>query len=179
MSQSEISAVDPCRPGRWWLHAPHGEATASRIDEVAATAQQIWPGRVAILDSAATLISNLRVWENLILPTWHRDRCRLADLEQRLAEVFDLAGIAQPQREKLTRPLPATLDRGERRLVVLLRSILIEPQCVIAEDEFWRDLAGHSHDAAHKALFSGLNKVSCVVVIGPSPALAGFEVVVN
>lgn len=179
MSQSGIPAVDPCQPGRWWLNAPHGEAAACRIDEVAARAQHVWPGRVAILDSAATLISNLRVWENLILPTWHRDRCRLVDLEQRLAEVFDLAGIAEPQREKLVRHLPAALDRSERRLVALLRSVLIEPQCVIVEDEFWCDLTAHSHDAVLAALFSRLQKACCVIVIGPSPASTGFEVVVN
>ncbi len=167
-------SVNPVQAGRWWLSAPHGEVTAEWMDLLAEEAQTCWPGQVAVLDAAATLISNLRVWENLILPVWWRDNVPLAAMEESVAAAFDIAQIAQVQREKLSMRLPAMLDRGERRLVILLRSVLIEPACVIVEEDLWHDLVARPPESPHARLFADLQGTSCFIVVGPTPAPAGF-----
>lgn len=168
-------SVSPIRPGRWWVMIPPGELIENWVDALAEEAQKQWLGRVAVLDSAATLISNLRVWENLILPVWRRDNVSLAALEESVNSAFDIAQIAQTQRERLVMQLPAALDKSERRLVILLRSVLIDPACVIIESDQWRELTARSQDSPHTRLFAGLQESDCLIVLGSSPALAGFE----
>ena len=173
VSLSQLSS-DPIQTGCWWLSVPHGEVMAEWVDILAETAQKRWPGRVAVLDTAATLISNLRVWENLILPVWRRDNVPLSVLEESVAAVFDIAQIPQAQRERLSMRLPAMLDRGERRLVVLLRSVLIESACVIIEEDLWHDLTSRQQDLPAGRLFARLQEVECLIVVGSTPAPAGF-----
>lgn len=167
-------SVNPIQPGRWWLSVPRGQATASWIDALAASAHDQWPGRVAVLDSSATLISNLQVWENLILPVWHRENNPLNALEERVVMACELAGMTDAQREKFVTCLPAMLDRGGRRLAVLLRSVLIDPDCVIVEDEFWRDMTSQAADAPQVRLFHCLQEIPCFVVVGRLPKSSGF-----
>lgn len=167
-------SVNPVQPGRWWVTVPHGEAVADWVDMLAEEAQKRWLGRVAVVDAAAILISNLRVWENLILPVWQRDNVPLAALEESVNSVFDMAQVAQVQREKLVMQLPAVLDKAERRLVVLLRSVLIGPACVIFEDDQWHDLAARTQDSPPARLFARLQQSECLIVVGLSPAPDGF-----
>ncbi|MDR3412114.1 MAG: hypothetical protein P4L87_14420 [Formivibrio sp.] len=167
-------SINPLQSGCWWVTAPHGDMIAEWVDVLAEEAKAHWPGRVAVLDGAATLISNLRVWENLILPVWWRDNLPIAALEESVAAAFDLAQVAQKQREKLAVCLPAALDRADRRFVMLLRSVLIEPECVIIEEDCWHDLVARSQESPHAKLFSRLKAVTCLIVVGSMPALAGF-----
>lgn len=166
---------DPLQPGRWWIVLPHGESVPEWIDALAHGAQASWPGKVAVLDAAATLISNLRVWENIVLPRWHHENLRLSAFEEVLADVCDQAGLSAAQREKLVARLPAMLDRGERRLVVLLRAVMTAPDCVIVEEDVWRDLSGREEDSPHARLWRCLQACGCFVVCGHAPAQAGFS----
>lgn len=167
-------SVNPVQPGCWWVTVPHGDTVADWVDVLAEEAQKRWLGRVAVVDAAAILISNLRVWENLILPVWQRDNVPLAALEESVNSVFDMAQVAQVQREKLVMQLPAALDKAERRLVVLLRSVLIDPVCVIIEEDAWHDLMGRSQDSPHARLLARLQQSDCLIVVGSSPVPDGF-----
>lgn len=166
--------VNPCQAGRWWLSLPQGEKLADWTDLLAVEAQKNWPGKVAVLDDAATLISNLRVWENLILPSWRRDGGRLASMEEAVAAAFDLARMDVDQREKWVTRLPSMLDKNERRLVVLLRAVLIDPTCVIIEGECWRELNALDQESGLGCLFARLQQASCVIVLGSASAQAGY-----
>ncbi len=166
---------DPLCPGRWWLRLPHDELPADWIDLLAREARQRWPGKVAVLDAAATLISNLRVWENIVLPRWQHENLRLDEYEDQVAQICDLAGLSEARREKLAARLPAMLDKSERRLAVLMRSVLLGPDCVIVEDEFLREMHERGGDAPHVRLWSVLQNVPCLLVCGHSAAQTGFS----
>lgn len=166
---------NPCVAGRWWLSISKGDIEADWIDCLAAGAQKKWPGRVAVLDPAATLISNLRVWENLILPVWKRDGGPFTRFEDEVAAVFDLAGVDQESRAQLVVRLPAMLDKQDKRLVMLLRSVLVGAECVIVEDDLWRELGEINADSAQGRLFDRLKNAPCLIVVGASPVAAGFN----
>ena len=91
-----------------------------------------------------------------------------------MAAACELAGLADVPREKFITCLPATLDRAGKRLAVLLRSVLIDPDCVIVEDEFWRDMTEHDDDNPQSRLFRRLQDVPCFVVVGKLPKPSGF-----
>lgn len=167
-------SCNPCEPGRWWLCMPQSSVVADWLDVLAGAAQKKWPGRVATLDQAATLISNLRVWENLILPVWKREGGRYADFEDAVVALFDLAGVTQDERTALVARLPAMLDRTDRRLVMLLRSVFIAPECVIIEDDIWQDLCLREIGTPQGRLFAKLQDAPCLIVVGASPATPGF-----
>lgn len=166
---------DPLLPGRWWLSLPHSEPLPEWLDELALKSQRKWPGKVAVLDAAAVLISNLRVWENIVLPRWHHENLPLKAYEDVLSDACDLAGLSSEQSEKLVGRLPAMLDRSERRLVILLRAILMAPVCVLMEEDLWRDLVTKADESPHARLLQRLLQSSCVAVCGHSAAMAGFS----
>lgn len=166
---------DPLRPGCWWLSVPHAEPLPEWLDMLAEAAQGKWPGKVAVLDAAAVLISNLRVWENIVLPRWHHENLPLQAYEDVLSNVCDLAGLTEVQREKLVGRLPAMLDRSERRIVILLRAVLMAPVCVLMDEDLWRDLVTKAEDSPHARLLVQLQESVCFIVCGHSPAMAGFS----
>ncbi len=168
-------SVSPCAFGRWSLRIPRGDAEADWIDCLAAEAQKKWPGKVAVLDPAATLISNLRVWENLILPIWKRDGGPFTRFEDEVAAAFDLAGVDQELRAQLVVRLPAMLDKLDKRLVMLLRSVLIGAECVIVEDDLWHELGAVNADAPHGRLFARLKHAPCLIIVGTGSVVAGFN----
>lgn len=165
---------DPCQPGRWHLHTSHGEHSARWVDLIAFMAQKKWPERVVVLDATAALVSNLRVWENLILPLWWREGGSLAAFEGRVQALFDLTGMDEAQQLRLVQCMPASLDQRERRLVALIRSCLLEPRCVIMHDDWWQDLMVRHRDAIQMKLFAGLQQAECLILTGSQPCPADF-----
>ncbi len=178
VDSSAFLQVDPFLPGQWWLTASHhGRMLPEWVDLLAGCAQERYPGKVAILDAANTLISNLRTWENVVLPRWSYENRPLVAYEDLLSGACDLAGLSESAREKLLTGLPSALTKDERRLVILLRAVLMEPVCVILEEEMWRDLTVRSEESPHARLYRRLLDANSFIVCGYSPAPAGFSLV--
>ena len=165
---------DPFKLGKGWLALPKSANKKDLADTLAALAQEKWPMRVAYLDDEATLIANLRVWENLILPVWRRDGGRAEDCEPAVVSLFDVIAMPQAARENLVKQLPAMLSLSERRLVVLLRALLLDPACVMIEENFWRELSVPGE--AYSPLFERVVSVPCVLVLADGAAPAAYTV---
>jgi len=117
------------KPGLYWLDEPAG-----RIDELTG---RLWAhGRVAVLDAAACLVNNLRVWENLILPAWYHDGGALPDWEAPLSAWLDKSGLPQREGERLLGSLPSLLSLDDRRFLILLRAAVLRPDIVLVEADW-------------------------------------------
>ncbi len=72
-----LAATGPVRlevGQRYWCAAPTRAEAETQLDLAAGLAQASYPGQVAVLESNGGLLSNLRVWENLILPAWYQKK---------------------------------------------------------------------------------------------------------
>ncbi|SMC24738.1 hypothetical protein SAMN02745857_01943 [Andreprevotia lacus DSM 23236] len=96
------------------------------------------PGQAVVLDFRTSLLSNLRVWENLILPAWYHGHAELQVLEQRVLAALrpfklDDEGIAA-----LLDGLPAALSATRKQELVLLRTLVLAPRYVLVEPAWLR-----------------------------------------
>lgn len=173
-SVSQVSG-DIWQPGRWWVQLPLGSRQGPEwVDCLAAEARQRNFGHVAVLDAEAILISNLRVWENMILPLWYREGGMLTKLEAQAQRILALAGLSEEVQTTLMTRQPSALDRSERRLIILLRALLLEPRCVIVEEAYWRDMENREQDTAHALAWCAMQSVECMIVVGEGEAPAGW-----
>jgi phospholipid/cholesterol/gamma-HCH transport system ATP-binding protein len=98
------------------------------------------PGRLALLGRAGAvprdggLISNLKGWENLVLPAWyHRGRDAQA-LEAVAMMRFAALGFGEDTVAALMARLPDQLTPAQRRAIGLVRATLTEPPLMIYGD---------------------------------------------
>jgi predicted ABC-type transport system involved in lysophospholipase L1 biosynthesis ATPase subunit len=154
------------RGGLYFLAEPVG-----RIDMLAEALQA--NGRVAVLDAAACLVNNLRVWENLILPAWYCQGGVLADWEAPLAELLAQSGLAEQESERLLGSLPALLKPDERCLLVLLRAMLLRPGVILIEPDWLGWLRRQPEDHPARCLWACCE--STRVVLGMQVPGAEFE----
>lgn len=114
-----------------------GGARASDDEMVEARAS------MGLIFSAFSLISNLKVIENVALPmVYHRDMASLASLEK-AGELLKVAGY-----DGDVWTLPGPLPDYEKRIISIARAVSLEPGLVAAEDI----LVGL--DAEHKVLIA-------------------------
>lgn len=83
-------------------------------------------GRVAVVHPAGGLISNLKVWENLVLPLEYHGALSPAQIEERGRRVLRRVGYSGSPME-----LPGHLTLYQKRLVGLARAMLIEPELIV------------------------------------------------
>ncbi|GGP18740.1 hypothetical protein [Silvimonas iriomotensis] len=160
-------------PGQgYWLVCGHEQQMQQRFDACAEWLNQIAPGAVGALEGAGGLLSNLRVWENMILPVWYHRSQSMAQLEARFVEVTGRLGLAGEALARLAAALPAGLDRERKRQLVLVRAYVQEAQFLLA-DQDWYDWINHAAPTACKDVFAGLAESVPLVVIGVgAPALS-------
>ncbi|MBM3114470.1 hypothetical protein [Jeongeupia naejangsanensis] len=104
--------------------------------------QRFATGAVACLQGGGGLVSNLRVWENLILPAWYHESAAMADLEVRIAAVLDVLAVAEEERASLMASLPASLSRSQCRVLALVRALVQAPAWLVVEVEWLEWLQG-------------------------------------
>jgi phospholipid/cholesterol/gamma-HCH transport system ATP-binding protein len=87
--------------------------------------------RIGVVRAEGGLVSNLKVWENLVLPLQYHTDLRADAIERAGREVLDRVGYSGP-----LMALPAVLSDYQRRLIGLARAMLTDPDLVLFESPF-------------------------------------------
>jgi phospholipid/cholesterol/gamma-HCH transport system ATP-binding protein len=82
------------------------------------------------------LISNLKIWENIILPVWYHNGKRPEDVETRVMEIFRALGIDDKKLSEYMGKLPGYVPAREKRLIGFARAVLMEPDLMIYDALF-------------------------------------------
>lgn len=82
--------------------------------------------RLAVIYPSGGLISNLRVWENLLLPLSYHSGHALRSVEERALAILARLGYRGELME-----VPGHLPLFQRRLIGLARAMLMDPELVI------------------------------------------------
>lgn len=91
--------------------------------------------RVGVAWKDGRLISNLKVWENVILPSCYHQGKRPEELEEKvlaLCRALKMDGNISG----LMGALPGHLSQHERRLAGLMRAMLLQPELIIYDSLF-------------------------------------------
>ncbi|MDP2167075.1 MAG: ATP-binding cassette domain-containing protein [Thermodesulfovibrionales bacterium] len=91
---------------------------------------------VGVAPERGGLISNLKVWENIVLPLQYHTGKIPADADGKAAGIFKEIGIERSELEELTGRLPGPLPVNEKRLIGLVRAMLMEPELMIYDSLF-------------------------------------------
>ncbi len=87
---------------------------------------------VVIVPHNGGLISNLRVWENIILPVQYHGIQLAGELEEHVTTLLDQCGLSDDTLvTALMLKLPDQLTVYEKRLVAFVRSMLMGPQLIV------------------------------------------------
>ncbi len=92
--------------------------------------------RIGVVLKDGGLISNLKVWENIMLPVSYHTGKKPEDLETKVKQRFNEAGIDVPYLKELIGRLPGPLPVHEKRLIGLIRAMLMEPELIIYDSLF-------------------------------------------
>lgn len=87
--------------------------------------------RIGIVPEQGGLISNLKTWENILLPAWHHRRLKPATAEPRVVALWREADPGAGDLRELMGRLPDRLTTFERRLAALVRAMLPEPELLV------------------------------------------------
>jgi ABC-type transporter Mla maintaining outer membrane lipid asymmetry ATPase subunit MlaF len=89
------------------------------------------PG-VVIVPHNGGLISNLRVWENIILPTQYHGIVLAGEIEDNVTQLLVQCGLEDKSAiSELLLKLPDQLSLFEKRLVGFVRAMLMSPELII------------------------------------------------
>lgn len=83
-----------------------------------------------VLDDGG-LISNLKVWENLVLPATYHDGINAAAVEKKAAAMFGRLGIGPEEAREMTSLAPGELSSTNARMVRMVRTMLAGPDHMI------------------------------------------------
>ena len=104
--------------------------------------------RIGMVPAHGGLISNLKAWENLLLPAWYHRGLTAEQAERPVAEIFDQLGPGETGLKQRMGELPGQLSVYERRVVALARAMLMEPDILIYDFTF----TGLERDAAQRLM---------------------------
>lgn len=104
--------------------------------------------RVGVVPHDGGLISNLKVWENIVLPVWYHRGTDAAQVETSVVAVFRQFGLGNDSIRGLMQRLPDQLSAVERRWVAAARAMLMEPDIMIFDAPF----TGVEREAAARLL---------------------------
>ena len=104
--------------------------------------------RIGVVPADGGMISNLKAWENLLLPAWYHRGLTAAQAERPVAAIFEQLGEGEAGLKQRMGELPDKLSLYERRAVALARAMLMEPDILIYDFTF----AGLDRDAAQQLM---------------------------
>jgi phospholipid/cholesterol/gamma-HCH transport system ATP-binding protein len=127
-----------------------GQVALAQRDLSALTQQE----RFALLQQIGTvphdggLISNLKAWENVVLPVWYHRGTKAIEIERPVAAIFRDLGLDGDAVRDLMRRLPDQLNLTERRWVAIARAMIMDPHIMIYDAPF----TGVEREAATRML---------------------------
>ncbi len=127
-----------------------GRVDLARRDVLALTEQQRleWLQQVGTVPHDGGLISNLKAWENIVLPVWYHRGTAAAEIEKTVVTIFQTLGLEDEVLRHLMRRLPDQLSVTERRWVAMVRAMIMEPPIMIYDAPF----TGVEREAATRML---------------------------
>lgn len=125
----------------FWQQVPAHESVERQIEAQAVFWRRKSRAYVSVQEGRGVLISNLRVWENLALPAWYHHDEGPGQLEPALRELLLPLGWDNERLHGFLESLPQVLSAADRRVAQLLRCLLAEPALVLADADWWRQLA--------------------------------------
>lgn len=87
--------------------------------------------RVGVVSEDGSMISNLKIWENIVLPLWYHSRSLPADIEDRVIAITSEMGIETSYLRELAGKLPGPIPDQVKRLMGLARTMLTGPDLMI------------------------------------------------
>ena len=93
------------------------------------------PPETAVISPDGGLLNNIRVDENLLLPTSYHGLLTESS-EQQIVEMFGMCGLNEAETHELLSRLPSQLSLYQQRLVGFVRSALMNPW-VMVYDSVW------------------------------------------
>lgn len=127
--------------GRLWLlgHDLYGLNEAQRIGLFR---------RVGVVLEDGGLITNLKAWENILLPALYHHGKTAADVEPQVIALFQELYPGEPDLRRVMGRLPDQLSLYEKRLVALVRAFLLDPELMLYDFL----LSGVDRDSASRLL---------------------------
>jgi phospholipid/cholesterol/gamma-HCH transport system ATP-binding protein len=98
--------------------------------------------RIGVVWSGGGLVSNLKVWENILLPVMYHRGWAPASCEARVLDLLRRLGVDDDLVPGYLRSLPGALPVQAQRLLGCARAALMDPEIVIYESAF----EGLQHD---------------------------------
>lgn len=128
------------------------------------------PGCVGLIPAAGGLISNLKVWENITLPSWFHNGRQLSTTEETVARWLTELKLDEQDWEKFMASPAARLKPWERKLAGLLRGLLQAPQILVIDAALFDEVDEARIQVWIKALekFAGEADNRAVLVIANS-----------
>jgi len=100
--------------------------------------------RVGMVWPDGRLISNLKVWENMILPACYHHRQSAEDIEEKVMALFSALKINDGNLAEFMSKAPVHLKPHEKRLTGLVRAMLTEPDLMLYDSLFEEISAGEA-----------------------------------
>jgi phospholipid/cholesterol/gamma-HCH transport system ATP-binding protein len=88
---------------------------------------------VGVVREGGGLVSNLRAWENLLLPVAYHAGRSAAEIRPRVVDYFESLGLRGDDLASCLDGLPGLLPEHWRRVVGLVRALLMEPRLMVYE----------------------------------------------
>ena len=92
--------------------------------------------RIGIVPADGGLISNLKAWENVMLPAWYHRGIAPPQAERKVIDLFRQLGLADAGLQRQMGRLPDQLTMYEKRAVALVRAMLMEPDILLYDSLF-------------------------------------------
>lgn len=92
--------------------------------------------RIGVVPAYGGLISNLKAWENLLLPAWYHRGLSAPQAERQVVALFRQLGLTEAELQRQMGQLPDQLTTYEKRAVALVRAMLMEPDVLLYDSLF-------------------------------------------
>ena len=132
---------------------------------------------VGVVSEDGSMVSNLKIWENIVLPLWYHNRSLPADIEDRVINLTTGMGIETSYLRELAGRLPGPVPDQVKRLMGLTRTMLMEPDLMIYGSIF----EGMAQKTAEKLIsmtkrfHSGKPGRTSVYITSDPQSVAGIE----
>lgn len=128
------------------------------------------PGSIGWIPATGGLISNLKAWENITLPSWFHNGRQLSTTEETVARWLTELKLDEQEWEKFMASPAARLKPWERKLAGLLRGLVQAPQLLVIDAALFDEVDEARIQVWIKALekFAGEADNRAVLVIANS-----------